>query len=232
MFHAKTHLIGPATTALNRPQAPWTAVRADGTTTSSDSLRGCTADYETIRELRSAHKDEELEALLAQTVEAGQNNPIVEATFFNVAIPDNSCYFDRTKFTPDFECPDEVGITVWAIDDETLFSIHKETADQTFFEEDNDIVLVNPAPTPMYGVASYREADASAESSGMSAGGIAALVVGFLVAMCACFATGTACTLMYTRRQTRSKVTSDARAASRTSRRGGVSRSASGHVRH
>jgi hypothetical protein len=232
MFHAKTSWFGPATTALNRPQAAWTAVRADGTTTSSSdgSNIGCTADYTTIRDLRFRHQEEEAAAILAQTIEAGQNNPIVEATFLNVSIPDNSCYYDRTKLTPGFECPDEIGITVWAIDDETFFSVQKTTAGQTFIEEDNDIVLVNPVNLPgSNDGGAYRAADASAESSGMSAGGIAALVVGFLVAMCACFATGTACTLMYTR----SKATSaDARVTGRTSRRGGISRSASGHVRH
>jgi hypothetical protein len=232
VFHAKTHLIGIATTPLNRPAVDWSAIRADGTTTASSDRTNlpCTGDFRKIRNLRFAGQEEQAEALLAQTVEAGQTNPIVEATFFNVPIPDNGCYYDATNPTPDFECPTEVGITAWAIDDETILQIHKETAGQTFIDEDNGIALVNPAPTPSVNGGSYRAADSSTpESSGMSAGGIAALVVGFLVAMCACFATGTACTLMYTR----SKATSaDARVTGRTSRRGGISRSASGHVRH
>ena len=164
---------------------------------------------------------------------ASDTNRVSKVIFREVPLPEHMCYeatFDVNGRLVDSTCSDDFSAQVYVQDNRVQMQNHYYCMRESW----SGLVIVDPVFEPKAQTDTFRGTDAESTTSGsLSAGAIAGLIIGFLVTVCACFAAGSACTLLYTRRQRKVTQATAVRSSGRGgTHRGGVSRSVSGHLRH
>jgi hypothetical protein len=165
--------------------------------------------------------------------EPDENNLVTKVIFEDVPLPEHTCYettLDVNGAVIASKCASDFGISITAQDS----GEQQQNVQYCMRETWGGHVIANPNFSPVASPpSSFRGTDAEPTTSGsLSPGAIAGLIAGFLVTICACFAAGSACTLVYTRRQRKVTQAAAVRSSSRGgTHRGGVSRSTSGNMR-